>query len=418
MKGFRKAAAVFLALVMVFAMPIVVAGDATIDDEGNITEENEELEGGIITLGAELDEDDEEVFTPATMGFGSVTGVVVESEREGFVAIETGDGGMVFFSINPYLTFMPQGEPEVGDMVIAFYNRDLPVPMIWPPQYGAVAIVEAGDVPPSFAMGRFGLDFVSECSRYRLNIAENTEIFLQDGQVITYEDGVLLIAGEYPVDTVRTMLVEYSISHRDYMPTTLFPERLTVLFEPIVTLPIAVDDNDVPIGIVPLPIELDEDELPIGIVPLPIELEEDELPPALPQVEAIDWGMYEVVVGLVDGPRGVSGAVTLALDDSILPNYVSLRAFVEFLGAQVQWLPGERIEMTNPNPEHFGQQISIAIGQNTADVDGTAVPLVAPPRLVGTSTFVHLSFFRDVLGFTNAFFEGGLVTIDNFERME
>ena len=389
MKGFRRAAAVFLAMVMVFAMPIVVVGDATIDEEGNIIEENEELEGGIVTLGEEIDFDDEEFAFPPRMGFGSVTGTVVESEREGFVAVETGEDAQVFFAINPYLTFMPQGMPEIGDAVTAFHNLDMPVPMIYPPQYNAVAIVAAGEEPPFFAMGRFGFDFVSECNRFRLNITEDTEIFLQDGQVITYEDGILLIAGEYPVDTVRTMLVEYSVSHRDYMPTTLFPERLTVLFEPIATLPIGVGDDE-PIGIMPLPIEIDD----------------------------IDWGLFEVVVYLPEGPRGVEGAVTLALDDSILPNYVSLRAFVEFLGAQVNWLPEERIEMTNPNPERFGQDISIAIGQNTAVVDGAEITLTAPPRLVGTSTFVHLSFFRDALGFTNAFFEGGITQIDNFERME
>ena len=400
MKGFRKAAAVFLALVMVFAMPIVVAGDATIDEEGNIVEENEELEGGIITLGAELEDG---AFVPGSMGFGSVAGTVVESEREGFVALEREDGGLVFFSINPYLTFMPQGEPDIGDMVVAFYNRDLPVPMIYPPQMNAVAVLQAVEAPPFFAMARFGLDFLSLCGRYRLNITEDTEIFLQDGQEITYEDGVLLISGLYPVDTARIMLVEYTISHRDYMPTTIFPERVTVLFEAIVTLPIAVDDEDEPVGITPLPIELDEDELP------------DEV---LPYVEEVDWGMFDVVVYLEDGPRGIPGTVSLTLDDSIFPNYVALRVFTEFLGGQVEWLPGERIEMTNPNPAFFDQRISITIGSMVAVVDGVEVQLTAPPRLVGASTFVHLSFFREVLGFTNAFFEGGIITIDNFERME
>ena len=412
MKGFRSVAAMFLAMVLVFAMPHAVFGDAIIDEDGNIIQENEELEGGIITLDVELDFDDDFFQIEVDVrGFASFSGQVVESQLEGFLSVQDADGNIVNFRINPYLTYFAHGVPEVGDFVIGFYNMDLPAPMIFPPQYEATAIVISEEAPPFFAVARFGLDHVSIDNMYRLSIGEDTEIFLQDGQLIEYVDGVLMIEtvyvdedGEiittmYPVDTVRIMLVEYTISHRVIMPTTIFPERITVLFEPIMAFPVPIEDDGY-----------------MGVVTLPYELGDDEL---VPQLEEIDWGMYDVVVNLGDRNMGVVGATTLARDGSILPNYVSLAPFVRFLGGEVSWIHATRsVAFTNPNPLHPGQQVSIVIGQTGFTVNGVARNLSHAPVAVNGITYVHLSFFREALGFSNAYFAGGNVTIDNFERME
>ena len=384
----------FLAMVLVFAMPLAVFGDAIIDEDGNIIEENVELEGGIITLDVELD------FWP-DWGFGSFSGTVVESHLEGFLSVQDENGDIVNFRIN-HLTFFAHGEPAIGDFVTGFYDMNLPVPMIYPPQFTATAIVTPGEAPPFFTVARFGPGHVSTDNRYRLIIREDTLIFLQDGQVIDYVDGVLMI-DIYPVDTVRTMLIEYAISHRDIAPTTIFPDRITVLFEPIMPLPVIdpVDDGY------------------MDVVTLPYELDEDELPPVMPVLDEIDWSLFDVVVNLGDRYMGVTGATSLALDGSILPNYVSLRAFIEFLGGQVAWqTDGFVITILNPNPLSQGQQIVTSIGSRGITVDGVPVTLSHEPRLVDARTFVHLSFFREALGFNNAFFEGGIVTINNFERME
>ena len=403
MKGFRCAAVMFLAMVLVFAMPLAVFGDAIIDEDGNIIQENVELEGGIITLDVELDLS----FWP-DWGFGSFSGTVVESHLEGFLSVQDAGGDIVNFRIIPHLTFFAHGEPSVGDFVTGFYDMNLPVPMIYPPQFTATAFVMPGEAPPFFTVARFGPDHVSTDNVYRLNIGEDTLIFLQDGQVIDYVDGVLMI-DIYPVDTVRTMLIEYTISHRDIAPTTIFPDRITVLFEPIMAFPVIdLIDPEVYdfIEVVTLPYEFDEDELPVEIY-------------VTPALDEIDWGAFDVIVNLGDRYMGVVGATTLALDGSILPNYVSLRAFIEFLGGQVAWqTDGFVITILNPNPLHSGQQIVTSIGSSSITVDGSPVTLTHAPRLVDARTFVHLSFFREALGFNNAFFEGGNVTIDNFERME
>ena len=401
MKGFRSAAAMFLAMVLVFAMPLAVFGDAIIDEEGNIIQENEELEGGIITLDAPVDFEEDFLFDfyvdLEDWGFGSFSGTVVESQLDGFLTVQDADGNIVNFNINPYLTFFAHGEPALGDFVTGFYDMNLPVPMIYPPQFVATAIVAAEETPPFFTVARFGLDHVSTDNMYRLNIGEDTEMFLQDGQVIDYIDGVLMI-GIYPVDTTRIMLVEYTISHRDIMPTTIFPERITVLFEPIMAFP--------------MPVEVDY----MDAVTLPYELEDDEM---VPQLDEVDWGMFDVIVNLGDRYMGVTGATTLTRDGSIFPNYVSLRAFVEFLGGDVAWqAEGWIITITNPNPLYPGQQVVMTIGSRSATVNGTQVTLSHAPVEVGQRAFVHLSFFREALGFSNAHFSGGNVTIDNFEPQQ
>ena len=370
MKGLRKASAgLFLAMVLMLAMPLAVYGDAVIDEDGNIIGGGVELEGGIVTLGVELGPED---AVSAFLGFGSHTGQVVESLREGFLSVQSSANGLVHFRIDPYLTYFAHCEPELGDTVTVFYNRDLPIPMIYPPQKGAIAVVMPDGEPPYFTVGRFGQDFVSECGRYRLNIGQDTEIFLHDGQAIDFVDGVMMI-GDYPVDTVRTMLVEYTVSHRDYMPNTIFPERITVLFEPIVAFP--------------------------GIVP-------------------IDLYLYDVLVDLGDGPVGVAGASVATVGDSIFPNYVSLASFVRFLGQGIEWSGSRRmVTFQNPNPL-FDQAVEIFIDSTDFYLNGEPMSLSVPPIIIGASTYVHLSFFREALGFSNAHFLGGIVSVDNLERME
>ena len=410
MKGFRYAAAMFLAMVLVFAMPLAVIGEAIIDEDGNIIEENVELEGGIITLDMALDYGEDFDFEPADWGFGSFLGQVVETGLEGFISVQDSDGSVVNFRIG-YQTYFTPGVPEVGDNVIAFYDMNMPAPMIYPPQYLATAIVTADAGPPFFVVGRFGQDFVSLDGRYRLNIGEDTEIFLQDGQVINFADGVMMIEytyedgyGEevvnvYTIETARKMLVEYTISHRDIDPTTIFPERITVLFEIAVAFPAQIDEENDFMGIVTLPYELDEDEMPF-------------------LVGEIDWSMYDVIVNVGDRFVGVAGA-SIAARDSVMPNYVSLRPFVEFFGERISRNPATRMTtFVNPNPVFSGQLIEFRVGETGVMIDGAAGTLSHAPVLVGGTTYVHLSFFREALGFDNAFFEGGNVQIDNLERME
>ena len=425
MKGFRYAAAMFLAMVLVIAMPLAVLGEAVIDEDGNIIEENVEREGGVITLDVALDFEEDFDFGPVDRGFVSFPGQVVETELEGFISVQNLDGEIVNFRIG-YQTYFAHGEPEVGDYVIAFYDANMPAPMIYPPQFLATAIVIADEGPPLFVVANFGLDLVSLDGRFRLNIGEDTEIFMQDGRVVNFTDGVMTVEytdededGEevvvvVTIDTARKMLVEYTLSHRDF-PETLFPERITVLFEIAVAFPAHIGEENEYMGIVTLPYEFDEDNDYMGIVTLPYEFDEDEIPFVAGE---IDWSMYDVVVNFGDRYVGVAGASARARD-SILPNYVSLRPFVQFFGESIARDPSTRItSFINPNPILAGQIIEFRVGETGVTIDGAAGTLSHAPVLVGGTTYVHLSFFREALGFDNAFFEGGIVTINNIERIE
>lgn len=173
------------------------------------------------------------------------------------------------------------------------------------------------------------------------------------------------------------MLVEYVRSHRDINPTTIFPTRIHVLFEPA-----------------------------------PTNRGEYVEPP---QVEETDWNRYQVVVS----GRGIPGASFATVGDSIFPNYVSLRPFAEFFGVELEWDGVNRvITMDNPNPALPGEIITIRINSGEFYAGGRSVTLSDPATIIEGGTFVPINFFREVLGFNNAWFEGGIVTIDNEEVMQ
>ena len=410
-KGLRKAAAVFLAMALMLAMPLAVYGEAIIDEDGNIIEENVELEGGIITLGADIETG---ATPPAHPGFGSFAGVVFECGIEGILAVEGPDGDVVHFYIT-YQTYFPHGEPAIGDFVIGFYDMSLPAVMIYPPRFAATAIVIVDEEPPFYTVARFGLDNVSECSAYRLVIYYDTPIFLQDGQVIVPRAGerddeggvlwvALYIADEYPIDTSRIMLVEYSIAHRDYMPTTIFPDRITVLWERIVAFPEPIDEDYlVP---VPLPYELEDEYM--EIVPLPYELEDEYEP-----VVGVDWSLFDVAVDLGDalvGVEGVTTRVSRELAISGMPSYVSLAAFVRFFGEEVNWHGSRRAVSFTWAGDTFEIAIDsadITISWETGEVSVSTMGHA--PFIVGGTTYVHVSFFGEVLGFDDAFYHDGLL---------
>jgi hypothetical protein len=283
-----------------------------------------------------------------------------EHSRLQFVLVQSEEHGEVHLGWDWYYTFVLGKEPAEGDEITAFYDMNVPVAMIYPPQHRAIAVVNTEEDLPFVVIGRFGEDFVSDDNRYRLNITGETEILLHDGRPYEFEAG-------------RIMLVEYVRSHRDINPTTIFPTRIHVLFEPA---------------------------------------------PTRQAAEEIDWSRYQVVVN----GRGIPGASFAVVGDSIFPNYVSLRPVTEFLGFELEWDGVNRvITVGNPNPLLPGQTITIRVNSNEFYSAGPnargVVTLDAPALIVGENTYVPISFFREVLGFNNAWFEGGIVTIDNEEVM-
>lgn len=88
-----------------------------------------------------------------------------------------------------------------------------------------------------------------------------------------------------------------------------------------------------------------------------------------------------------------------------------LRAIAEALGYEVKW-EGEARRVI------IGNNISLTIAEDKYIYEGKApFQLGDVPELINGTTFVPLSFFRDVMGMNNAYIFEGQIVIDNGEKM-
>ena len=163
--------------------------------------------------------------------FGSWTGTVVEIETEysdppvTFFRLEGESGSATFMA--DFNHFVLGEMPEVGDTITGYYLLDMPMAMIYPPQYNVSVIVNGNFL--GVHVDRFGDDLLSYDGNLQLNIGDDTEIFLQDGEPI---------GAEYLAH--RKLVVVYSISTRSIPPITT-PEKIIVLFERFATGPAFLD---------------------------------------------------------------------------------------------------------------------------------------------------------------------------------
>ncbi|MCL1844954.1 MAG: copper amine oxidase N-terminal domain-containing protein [Defluviitaleaceae bacterium] len=442
MKNLKKIAAFMLAATLFFAATHAAFAIAIIDEEGNIVMENEELEGGIMTLDLDLgdfdlgdtilDRDDSDLPPLPLARFDSVTGEFVEfresldgtkimrlnvlREMAGQEMAGREDGMLPFeltydfiIDMNTFIMGVTD-EPEVGDTITAFFDASGFMILIYPPQHLALAVVNRGYAQgglPRVILDRFDDDWTSE--NYRLNIGEDTEIVFQDGT--PFEGEIEELIG-------RKLVVEFHISHRDIPETIPNPERVTILFERAVHPTIEIDWDDW---------DLDDWELDQGIIFGNIEIiaSDDPWYHILSNWNGygfdIDWSGFGIIITLNGRALGVPDAKARVVD-SDLANYLPLRAVTEMLGIRPEWndAPYRQIVVQSPRGE-----ISMNVGSSEyslrshegLDVIYTTYTL-SPPHIFEGRTYVPLAFFREIFGFSNVYFEGGHVKLDNAERME
>ena len=179
----------------------------------------------------EIDEDFEfgDVLWPdmADMGvFGSWKGTVVEisvqySDPPTYIFSLEGEVGSANF-IADFNTFTLGSAPEVGDTITGFFLMDMPMAMIYPPQYN-VSVIVNGEFT-NLHVDRFDDELVSYDGSLMLEIGDNTEIILQDGEIFDCE-----LAH-------RKLVVVYDISTRS-IPAQTTPSKIIVLFERFATGP-------------------------------------------------------------------------------------------------------------------------------------------------------------------------------------
>lgn len=155
----------------------------------------------------------------ATMNYTGITGIVegispMQSQCcNQLISIRTANGS-VRFVLSPG-TYVTDNTPlRSGMRVTAFYDVNLPVPLIYPPQYQA-AFVSRTEPGEFITVAYFNKNLTSAMDPLKLNVAASTRITTANGQPYTcaLENNLLM--------------VYYSSTTRSIPPQTT-PDRIIV----------------------------------------------------------------------------------------------------------------------------------------------------------------------------------------------
>ena len=304
----------------------------------------------------------------------SVTGTInsieeFEAIEDAFrINIEDTHGNPAYLIVTDKTVFPFGTELNEGDIVTGYYLANAPMILIWPPQYNIAVLVAGKPADININVDRFHPmqdhteDYLlSQGEMFAFRVDDETEIILANGD--DFSDGDII---------GRRLVVIYGISTRS-IPELATAIKVIVLFEDPVT----------------------------GPEPLP------ESFPGINNDETLDASGWPI---LVDGEQ-IEAPAAIQNEDGIL--LVPIRAIAEALRYDVNW-------DHNLRSVRLGVAIHLWIG-NTEVHSGRMAPIHIPvaPQLINGSTYVPLSFFRDVLGVASAFaFEGQIEINSEGEPME
>jgi len=367
MKGLKRIMALALAIVMALAIVINVRG-AYVD-----TYYYDGPDAG---------------FAQSVPSFDSVTGEVISfcEYFDNQVRLAVGES-FVDFNITAN-TFIHGDFPQVGDIITGFFNNNMPMIMIYPPQYTAAVIINQEDGPQSVFMDRF---HAIEDSEDGLMISADGKRVLNatnPDTVIVSQDGV--DASDWDLEG-RLLVVFYTLASRSMPPVIFAPEKIVVMYE------IAVHPGPAYIGDMMdnlLEWEYGYDgQTPfdgneyVGIVPI--------------------WDDFHDIV--INGV-GLPGETFYSIDGENA-THVPIRAIAGAFGMIVGW---ERPYVTLTGD--WGN-IRFRTNTNQVTVNGETITLSLPNVVVDGRTQVPIDFFRLAAGL-NAWSSGGTVFIDNEEPMQ
>lgn len=129
--------------------------------------------------------------------------------------IDNGRGSIVNFVVEPTTYFVNHVNVKVGDHVTGFYDINVPVPMIYPPQYRA-AVMAKEHKDEFVTVSFFDRQLVSSDGSLQLNINAKTPILLENGQTFSGS----------PVN--RNLIVVYSATTRS-IPAQTSPKQIIVM---------------------------------------------------------------------------------------------------------------------------------------------------------------------------------------------
>lgn len=97
------------------------------------------------------------------------------------MTIEDRQGGIVNFIVSPTTYFVYAEVVMPGDVITGYYDGDVPVPLIYPPQYQALIIVKENHIE-NVKVDFFNSQLVSRDGQLKLNLSPQTPIVLRNWQ--------------------------------------------------------------------------------------------------------------------------------------------------------------------------------------------------------------------------------------------
>ncbi len=146
-------------------------------------------------------------MTPGRGGGGRINGCII------FVSLEDENGNNVMFVVTPATYAVDFDTFSVGMRCTFWYDADAPMPLIYPPQYNAVAGAREKN-GRMVSVGFFGTSLVNEEQTLQLNMDAGVEVRTTNNQyyqgspanhklVVTYETSTRSI----PAQTTPTKVV-------------------------------------------------------------------------------------------------------------------------------------------------------------------------------------------------------------------
>ncbi|TCT16067.1 hypothetical protein EDC18_10283 [Natranaerovirga pectinivora] len=100
------------------------------------------------------------------------------------ISVQDGFDSIVNFVVTPQTYFTNREQLIEGDLVIGFYDPNVPLPLIYPPQLEAVVMSKAPNYY-NIKVDFFDNQLLSGDGSLKLNIGPITEILLENGQTFT-----------------------------------------------------------------------------------------------------------------------------------------------------------------------------------------------------------------------------------------
>ncbi len=149
-----------------------------------------------------------------------VTGIIQRIERMGdqccqqMVTIQNQDG-VTNLIVSPDTYVIDTVRMRIGMRVTAFYDGNLPVPLIYPPQFQSVMIGRS-NLNETIYVGYFDEELLAADGSLRLNISRATEVVTSNGQKF-----------DCPVGD-QVLVVYYSVTTRS-IPPQATPRKIIVM---------------------------------------------------------------------------------------------------------------------------------------------------------------------------------------------